>query len=196
MGVSKILRMRPFRGVRWVVEAAARQIGIAAACLCATCLLGSCDDNDNSQFFAGPLVSSAASFVSSNPPGPLRIYRNPYREVAWSTDLRLQAQHHDHIGTSANRLAAYDNAGYDVVALMDYSGAPSLPHARTSRLWPPESVFPSNVLASIRNIDLLIPDAEEVGIDSRHFTSPFLTEYIEYSAGGNSAERTNQYSNE
>jgi hypothetical protein len=108
----------------------------------------------------------------------------------------LQAQHHDHIGSSANLLLAYDRAGYDVVALMDYSGAPLLSYALKSRLWPPESVFPSNVLASLRNIDLLIPDAEEVGIPSRHFTSPFLTEYIEYSDGRNSAQSANQYSNE
>jgi hypothetical protein len=193
MCVSQTLQTRACRGVLWVAEkVAVRQIGIAAAYLCATCLVGSCDYND----FNGHSKVFAGQFVSSNPPGPLRIYRSPYREVDWSTDLRLQAQHHDHIGSSVNRLAAYDKAGYDVVALMDYSGAPSLPQARTSRLWPPESVFSSNVLAGLQNIDLLIPGAEEVGISSRHFTSPFLTEYIEYSDGSNSAGSTNQYSNE
>jgi hypothetical protein len=155
------------------------------------CFLVSCDD---AGYYDAAVYNDNDALVSSNPPGPLRIYSDPYGEVDWSTDLRLLAQHHDHVATSVSRLLAYDQAGYDVVSLMDYSGAPSPSSALTSRPWPPESVLSSDVLAQFQHIDILIPNAEEVGITTRHYTSPFLMTYIEYSSAGRPAQ--NQYSNE
>jgi hypothetical protein len=75
-------------------------------------------------------------------------------------------------------LLAYDSAGYDVVALLDYSGNAALPYAERRRLWPPESVLPAGFRSQFRNIDLLLPSAEEVGLLA-HLTSPFVTQYIE-----------------
>lgn len=134
--------------------------------------------------------------VSENPPGPLRIYRNPYSQVAWQTDQRLLAQHHDHNGASAARLMAYDDAGYDVVPLMDYSGAPEQPGALKARLWPAENCVAASTLAKFKNIQLLIPDAEESGIGQRHYTSPFLTDYIQYSDGAPADDPSPKYSSE
>jgi hypothetical protein len=110
---------------------------------------------------------------------PLRIYHNPYRDTNWAADQRLLAQHHDHPAIRLDRLRAYDEAGYDVVPLMDYSGAPSLPFALKTRLWPPESVLPADFLASLQHIRVFLPCAEEVGDAGNHMTSPFLTTYIE-----------------
>jgi hypothetical protein len=109
----------------------------------------------------------------------LRIYHSPYRETDWMGDQRLLAQHHDHTATSIEKLRAYDEAGYHVVPLMDYSGAPSLSYALKTRLWPPESVLPADFLAGLQHIRVFLPTAEEVGDLSNHMTSPFLTTYIE-----------------
>jgi hypothetical protein len=110
---------------------------------------------------------------------PLRIFHNPYRDTDWAGDQRLLAQHHDHTGLDLDKLRAYDQAGYAVVPLMDYSGAPSLSYALKTRLWPPESALPADFLASLQHIRVFLPDAEEVGDLSNHMTSPFLTTYIE-----------------
>jgi hypothetical protein len=138
----------------------------------------------------------AGGLVNKNPIGPLRIYSDPYSVVMWDTDQRLLAQHHDHNGASASRLAAYDRAGYHVVPLMDYSGAPKLPYALKDRLWPVESWVDQSTLEALQNIRLLIPGAEEVGISSRHFTSPFLTDYIEHSSGAAGSSPALHYSTE
>lgn len=143
---------------------------LLAACTMTSCLFETgTDDGD------GP--------VSRNPEGPLRIYVDPYSLVDWGGDERLLAQHHDHAGASIPRLRAYDRAGYHVVPLMDYSGAPELPFALKTRLWPVDTCVTPDAIADFQNIRLFFPDAEEVGISQRHITSPFLTEYIQYSRG-------------
>jgi hypothetical protein len=119
----------------------------------------------------------------------MRIHHDPYAEVDWTNDLRLKAQHHDHVVSNLAAIPAYDAAGYDVLALMDYSGAPSAAYAYKERTWPPERFVSPGVLAALVNIKFFIPGAEEVGIETRHLTSPFLTTYIEgmASAGSQSA---------
>lgn len=133
-------------------------------------------------------------YVAGNPPGPLRVFHSPYSDVQWDTDLRLLAQHHDHIAANLSRLTAYDAAGYNVVPLMDYSGVPSLSFTLKKRLWPVESYVTADSIAKFRNIRVLLPSAEEVGISTRHVTSPFLTDYIEYGIGGVNAAPVPQYS--
>jgi len=135
----------------------------------------------------------------SNPPaaaprspslnGDLRIYRNPYGDVNWSQDLRLKAQHHDHVARTfaLPLITAYDAAGYDVLSLMDYSGKPSVFYSLQERPWPPERWVPPPILAALVNIKLFIPNGEEVGGDW-HATSPFLTTYIEVAPAGGSAQ--------
>jgi hypothetical protein len=150
-----------------------------------SCLLVSCLDSGDDD---GP--------VGQNPPGPLRIYYDPYAQVDWVTDRPLLAQHHDHAGASAARLIAYDNAGYDVMSLMDYSGVPKLQSALKQRLWPASSFVAADVATNFRNIKLLIPNAEEVGIPTRHLTSPFLTDFIEYDEGASDSDGAPKYHSE
>jgi len=129
---------------------------------------------------------SATSYPLSAPSANLalpadtrhRVTHNPYADVDWTADLRLKSQLHDHVGTRPEFLAAYDRAGYDVVALLEYSGNAALPYAQRARLWPPESVLPQGFQAEFRSIRLLLPSAEEVGLLA-HLTSPFVTQYIE-----------------
>ena len=111
-------------------------------------------------------------------PVALRIYHNPYGTVDWASDLRLKTQHHDHPGVMESRIRAYDEAGYDAIILADYSGAPNRDYALKARLWPPEAVLSPTFLASLRSIKFFIPGAEEVGLTD-HYTSPFLTQYVE-----------------
>jgi hypothetical protein len=82
------------------------------------------------------------------------------------------------VATDAQKIAAYDRAGYDVVSLLHYSGAPHLALAWTERRWPPEDWLPKELLAGLENIRFFIPSAEEVA--PQHVVSPFLTQYIEY----------------
>lgn len=124
------------------------------------------------------LVLVALALAACDSGVPLRVYNNPYSEVDWNQDFRLKAQHHDHVGTRAEALLAYDRAGYDVVSLLDYSGNPRLSYAWRERIWPPERFFAQSTLDGLRNIKLLLPNAEEVG-GRAHLTSPFLTTYIE-----------------
>jgi len=162
--------------------------GSVAFALFASCAMVSCLYDVGESDVDGP--------VSENPSGPLRIYSDPYALVDWEADQRLLAQHHDHIAASAMRLMAYDRAGYHVVPLMDYSGASDLPFSLKSRLWPVDSCVAPATIASFTNIRLLIPDAEEVGISDRHFTSPFLTEYIQHSRGAPPGDPAPQYATE
>lgn len=108
----------------------------------------------------------------------LRIYRNPYQDVDWTTDLRLKSQHHDHVAGDPTMILGYDRAKYDVVSLMDYSGNKVFDYAYRERTWPPERWLPAWMLKEFVNIKLLIPNAEEVG-SAHHVTSPFLETYIE-----------------
>jgi hypothetical protein len=118
-------------------------------------------------------LSVAASTSRAQP----TIARDPYAEVDWATDVRLKAQFHDHTYASEQRIQAYDAAGYDVVSMFDYSGNYTVPYAWTERRWPPEAWMDPGFLASLVNIDFLIPSAEEVAYG--HLTSPFLTEFID-----------------
>lgn len=129
------------------------------------------------------MLTSACSQESGVPqsvsaPKVLRIYHSPYRGVDWAAGLRLKGQHHDHPGIRAERILAYDAAGYDAIVLADYSGSPDKPYALNSRLWPPEEVLPESLRESLTSIKFFIPGAEEVGF-SDHYTSPFLTSYVE-----------------
>ncbi len=112
------------------------------------------------------------------------IAYNPYQGVDWYHWHRELAQHHDHIGRlSLDRIKAYDRAGYNVIAALDYAGKRSAGTTYcTYRLWPVYkylSGFNSDqeVLATLSNIRLFLPDMEEIGSD--HITSPFMTTYIE-----------------
>jgi hypothetical protein len=97
--------------------------------------------------------------------------------VDWNNDLRLLTQLHDHVEGDSAKIKAYDDAGYNVVGLLDYSGASSLAYAKRERLWPPDRLLSEGFRSGLQNIRLFIPDAEEVGY--LHLISPFLTEYIE-----------------
>lgn len=150
-----------------------------ALLLVAVCAMSGCG-SDSEEVAPDGGVSSDGSGA----PVPLRVYEHPYSEVDWASDLRLKAQHHDHVAWRATtRLAAYDNAGYDVVSLMDYSGKQGAAWALAERPWPPEDWVPQSTLTQLARIRFLIPNAEEVGIN-RHATSPFLTTYIEGAGEG------------
>lgn len=129
----------------------------------------------------------------------LRVYSSPYRAVDWVNDLRLIAQHHDHVGASINGILAYDAAGYDVMSLMDYSGDPNFRAALRQRLWPVRQFVPESLLPSLKNIKLFLPNAEESGLALRpgeqlkHVTSPFLETYIEGTASPGLPAGSNQY---
>jgi hypothetical protein len=131
-----------------------------------------------------PITIETSPTVRSAP--ALRVYHNPYEKVDWTNDLRLTAQHHDHIALRNHYIAAYDAAGYDVVSLMDYSGNTELTWALRQRVWPANQWVPQYIVASLKNIKLFVPNAEEVGVELRmpwdpiiHATSPFLTTWIE-----------------
>ena len=125
---------------------------------------------------------------------PLRVYRNPYRQVDWTSDFRIKAQLHDHHGTSESRIAAYDAAGYDVLALSNYSGNRSLDYAWDSRRWPPEAWLSPNFIAELQNIDFFLPGGEEVGVLTWHVTSTFMESYIEgWDSSWGTPKQANQY---
>ena len=105
------------------------------------------------------------------------IALDPYAGVNWATDLRLKAQFHDHTHTNETRISAYDDAGYNVVSMFNYSGNYLLGYAWTERRWPPEDWMDPEFLATLQNVDFFIPSAEEVAY--AHLTSPFLTIFID-----------------
>jgi hypothetical protein len=108
-----------------------------------------------------------------------RVYFDPYAGIRWGTVHHLTSQFHDHVRTMPSRIASYDDAGYDAVAVMHYSGIPTRnTDAWTAKRWPPEDWFTPEFLASLRNIKVLFPSAEEVGV--QHVSSPFMTAYIEW----------------
>lgn len=104
---------------------------------------------------------------------------NPYEDVDFSGHARLLGQHHDHAGVTQSRLLAYDAAGYNVLGLQDYSGNPRFSYAWTQRRWPPDKWLPKAFMAQLKNIELFLPNAEEVGIPEFHATSSFARTYIE-----------------
>lgn len=153
-----------------------------ASCVLVSCLHDSVRPDD------GP--------VGENPPGPLRIYYDPYAHVDWTTDKALLAQHHDHAGSSISRLMAYDRAGYNVMPLMDYSGVPKMQGALKQRLWPISTWVTPETIARFQNIKVFFSDAEEVGIPQRHLTSPFMTDFIEYYDGAADTDPVPKYRTE
>jgi hypothetical protein len=104
------------------------------------------------------------------------IYRNPYSTVDWASYVPAKAQHHDHIGTNTGQIKAYDNAGYRVVSLMNYSGVASLSYSLKERPWPPSAALTTDFISSLKNISLFVSNAEEIGVE--HITSSFMTSYI------------------
>lgn len=145
-------------------------------------------------FLGGCAGSDGSTNAPLEKPLPLRIYSSPYAAVDWTADFRLRAQLHDHQGTTTGRIAAYDAAGYDVITLSDYSGNRTLPYAWTSRHWPAEAWLTPTFIASLRNIKILLPGAEEVGFPDTHITSSFLDTYIErWTPDMGSAKQSNQY---
>jgi hypothetical protein len=135
----------------------------------------------------------------SVPHHELRIYANPYEHVDWANDMRLTAQHHDHVAASVAGLLAYDAAGYDVVSLMDYSGSVSYRDSLRERLWPANRWVPTSLLPSFKRLKVFVPNAEEVGLplqygeQLKHVTSPFLETYIEGAGYPGTAWLPNQY---
>jgi hypothetical protein len=106
----------------------------------------------------------------------VRLTRNPYARVDWAHDQRLKTQLHEHIRDNPDFLKRMDDAGYNAVALMHYSGVASRDYPWRERHWPPERFVPAEVLATLKNIKVFFPNAEEVGF--QHLLSPFLTTYI------------------
>jgi hypothetical protein len=142
---------------------------VAALTLCSIFVTGCAD-----QVHLAPALLVGG--ITSSLPTPLRVYHNPYQDVQWSTDVRLKTQLHDHVGSSAAGIAAYDTAGYDVMSLMTYSGVASMAIAWHERHWPPEKWVAPSVLNRLRHIKFFIPNGEEVGYS--HIVSPLMTTYI------------------
>lgn len=106
----------------------------------------------------------------------VKVIRNPYAHVDWSSDRALKAQLHEHVGDGPAPLQRMDDAGYDIVPLMQYSGVTSRRIAWHERHWPPERFLPEGFQSKLKHIKLFYPSAEEVGF--MHLLSPFLTTYI------------------
>jgi len=125
---------------------------------------------------------------SGNEPGALMSYRvsyNPYEGVDWDEGIRCLTQFHDHV-VSATRyerfLNPYEEAGYNAVAPLHYSGDPSHSKAWRKRYWPVSDYVDSassdsELLQRYCHLKLLIPGAEEIGF--HHLLSPFISDYIE-----------------
>jgi|GEM_PF-1366137 hypothetical protein len=125
-----------------------------------------------------------------NPPVllPLRVYENPYAEVDWPNVARLKGQHHDHAGTREARISVYDDAGYDAMPIMDYSGVPSLDYTWKERRWPAESWLTATFLGSLKNIRFFFPAGEEVGDGHNHITTSFIEQYLEFAPASQTKE--------
>jgi hypothetical protein len=123
----------------------------------------------------------------------LVVHYNPYADVDFQSSPRLLAQHHDHAGVSQSSLRAYDNAGYNVLSLQDYSGNRRATYAWTERRWPPEQWLPAAFLSTLRNLEMFLPNAEEVGIPELHVTSAFMRKYIEVNADPQATPQAWQY---
>src|SRR5262245_3094507 len=70
------------------------------------------------------VTTGAADAAQSTTAAGLRLWRNPYGQVNWKSDVALLGQHHDHVGAEGKGLSDYDRAGYQVMSLMTYSGVP------------------------------------------------------------------------
>jgi hypothetical protein len=130
-------------------------------------------------------IASARGFV---------VAYNPYATVDFAQTPRLLSQHHDHAGVSQSKLLAYDEAGYNVLSLQDYSGNQRYNYAWTARRWPPDKWLPKDFMARLQNLEMFLPNAEEVGIAELHVTSTFLQKYIEIVPDGQPIADAYQYS--
>ena len=111
-----------------------------------------------------------------------RVSYNPYENVNWENDQHCLTQLHDHVNVYESKIRAYDEAGYNAIAILNYSGVQSLSYSWKERHWPlsnylTEYSSDEEFLSTCNNLKILIPSAEEVGF--RHITSPFLKTYIE-----------------
>ena len=165
----------------WELLDRLKHIAVATALAIGGVTIAGCESGDP---FASASATDSAPEVAHAPPA-VRVYSNPYEAVDWSTDRRLLAQHHDHVAQRLDWILAYEAAGYDVLSLMDYSGSPQLPYALRERPWPASAWIPQSMTPLFKNIELFLPNAEEVGIAGdpmRHVTSPFMTSYVEGAA--------------
>lgn len=124
-------------------------------------------------------------FCTGISPAAAQVYvsYNPYADVDWESDNECLTQLHDHLYTEESNYRAYDDAGYQAVSVMHYSGvmATYQKSAWHERHWPLSQYLehcPSDeaFLSTCRNLRILIPNGEEVGFD--HVISPFMTDYI------------------
>ncbi len=112
----------------------------------------------------------------------LEVSYNPYSAVNWATWKRCLSQHHDHVIYDEQKIRDYDEAGYEALALLHYSGVRSLAYTMRERIWPLTkflSQYNSDAafLNTTQNLKIFIPSMEEVGV--HHMTSPFLVQYVE-----------------
>lgn len=143
---------------------------------------------------AGPAATAATpSPVPAVASQKVVVGFNPYEDVDFSAHARLLGQHHDHAGVTQSRLLAYDAAGYNVLGLQDYSGNPRLSYAWTQRRWPPDQWLPKGFVAQLKNIEIFLPNSEEVGIPEFHATSSFARTYIESAANPDQPREPWQY---
>lgn len=122
------------------------------------------------------VVLCAAGLASGCHHKTARVVRNPYAHVSWKTDQAFKAQLHEHVRDNPVLLKKMDDAGYDIVPLMHYSGVASRSYPWRERHWPPERFLPPGFASEMKHIKLFFPNAEEVG--RHHILSPFLTTYI------------------
>jgi hypothetical protein len=153
-----------------------KDFAVAIAVAVASATIAGCESGDP---FA---VADDSTQAIGRASFPVRVYTNPYEDVDWSTDRRLLSQHHDHVARRLDWILAYDAAGYDVLSLMDYSGSAQLSYALRERPWPASGWVPQSMTRLFKNIELFLPNAEEVGIAGapmKHATSPFMMSYVE-----------------
>ena len=121
--------------------------------------------------------------------GPWQVIYNPYGEVDWSSTLRCQSQHHDHIdvGSAASK---NDTAGYCAITFIGLVGYQSRCRASTGlewealgkpdpdpgfadawtgyRRWPPEDHGGTPIPGSFSNLKFWLPGDETVGLGGGH----------------------------
>ena len=132
--------------------------------------IAACGGGDGASAAAGAAVASSPGFT---------VAYNPYATVNFAQTPRLLSQHHDHAGVTQAKLLSYDEAGYNVLSLQDYSGNQRYNYAWTARRWPPDKWLPKDFMAKLQNLEMFLPNAEEVGIPELHLTSTFMQKYIE-----------------
>ena len=123
------------------------------------------------------MLAAPPAYVQAEAPAAQPAAYDPYAQVSWGQDIRCKTAFHTHTDVIESRIRAYDDAGYCAVSFHHYTGLPGQSNAWKVVHWPPEQWLSTGFLASLQNIQVLIPDGEHPGWD--HFTSPFLTSYLE-----------------